>query len=299
MRRPVAAAGAAPEDPDRRVSAVLRCLVIEALANLLVLALKLTVGIATGSLAILADALHSLTDVANNVIGVIAMRESARPADREHPYGHQKFEILAVFVLAVLLATVGIEIATRAIARGAPLPSTSGWTLGLMLGVLVVNVAITAWQRHWAKKLASPILAADATHTLADVLTTVVVILGWQFAARGWPWLDTLCALGVSAMIFWLAYGLFRNAVPVLVDAYAIEPEALTAAIARVPGVIDVPRVRSRWIGPARAVDVIVTVKPRLPTVESHAIADSIEALLERDFDAADVTVHVEPHEQD
>ena len=276
---------------------VLRCLVIEGAANLLVLGLKLFVGLATNSMAILADALHSLTDVANNVIAWIVIRASSRPADREHPYGHQKFEMLAVFVLAVLLATVGVEIATRALTRSGPPPATTGWGLGVMLAVLVINIAITAWQRHWARKLDSSILMADASHTLADVLTTVVVIVGWQLSARGWPWLDAVCALGVAGMIFWLAFGLFRNAIPVLVDEYAIAPEKVTAAVGEVPGVIDVPRVRSRWIGPERAVDVVVTVKPALPTVQSHDIANAVEDLLEREFDVRDVTVHVEPHD--
>lgn len=277
-------------------SKVLRLLVLEGVANLCVLCMKLAVGLATGSMAIFADALHSLTDVANNVIGWIVIRASNQPADREHPYGHQKFEMLAVFVLAVLLATIGFEIATRALTRDSSPPAMSDWGLYVMLAVLGINIAISIVQRYWAKKLDSSILMADASHTLSDVLTTVVVIIGWQLSSRGLPWLDAACALGVAAMIFYLAFGLFRDAVPVLVDEIAIEPEKLTAAVRRVPGVIDVPRVRSRWIGPERAVDVIVTVKPALPTVQSHEIADAVETLLEKEFDVTDITVHVEPH---
>jgi cation diffusion facilitator family transporter len=278
---------------------VLRFLVLEGIANALVLGLKLFVGLATGSMAILADALHSLTDVANNVIAWIVMRQSNQPADREHPYGHEKFEMLAVFFLAVLLAAIGFEIAIRALTRSQAPPASSAWALAVMVSVLGVNIVITLWQRYWAKRLESSILLADASHTLSDVLTTVVVIVGWQLSSRGFPWIDTACALGVAAIILYLAFGLFRNAVPVLVDEIAIEPEKLTAAIRRVPGVIDVPRVRSRWIGPERAVDVVVTVKPALPTVQSHGIADAVEALLEQQFDVRDTTVHVEPHFHD
>ena len=280
---------------EKRAGAVLRIILLEGCANLVILVLKVVVGMATGSMAIVADAVHSLTDVANNAIALLVMRASNQPADREHPYGHKKFEILAVFVLAVLLATVAIEIAVRALSRSAEQPDVSVWALAVMIGVLVINVALALWQRYWARKLDSPILLADASHTLTDVLTTIVVIIGWQLSARGLPWLDTACALGVSLIILYLAFGLFRNAVPVLVDAVAIEPEALSSAVSRVGGVRDVRRVRSRWIGTDRSVDIVVAVSPTLTTLESHAIADEIEQALAAEFGVRDVTVHVEP----
>jgi divalent metal cation (Fe/Co/Zn/Cd) transporter len=96
-------------------------------------------------------------------------------------------------------------------------------------------------------------------------------------------------------MILYLAFGLFKNVIPALVDEMAIDPDALTDAINQVEGIIDVPRVRSRWIGSERAVDVIVTVAASLPTIQSHAIADEVETLIEKEFDATDITVHVEP----
>jgi cation diffusion facilitator family transporter len=279
---------------DRQVS---RVIVLEGLANVLVLLLKTVVGLSVGSMAILADALHSLTDVANNVIAWIVVRASRQPADRKHPYGHQKFEVLAVFVLATLLAVIAVEVAIRAFSRGTPEVATSAWGLGLMAGVLAINVGLSLWERAWAKRLKSPILHADASHTFSDVLVTLVVIVGWQLSARGLAWLDTVCAIGVALMILYLAFGLFRRVVPVLVDEKAVEPEKVMEAVGSVPGVEGVPRVRSRWIGPDRAIDVIITVLPGITTAESHAVADRVEHLLEDRFDAADVTVHVEPQE--
>ena len=278
-----------------RNALVLRLIVFEGLINLLILAAKTVVGLATGSMAILADAAHSLTDAANNVIAWIVIRASGRPADREHPYGHQKFEMLAVFVLATLLAVVAVEIVIRAVTRETVAVETSAWGLALMLGVLAANIALTIWQRHWAKRLNSRILAADASHTFSDVLTTLVVIAGWLLSANGYGWLDTLTAIGVAALILYLSFGLFREAVPVLVDAMAIEPERLIKAIQGIDGVIEVPRVRSRWIGSERAVDVVITVAPELTTVEAHEIADRIEQRLKLHFEVADTSVHVEP----
>jgi cation diffusion facilitator family transporter len=274
---------------------VRRVILLEGAANVLVLGLKTVVGVTTGSMAVIADAVHSLTDVANNIVAWVVIRASNEPADREHPYGHHKFEVLAVFVLATLLATIAIELAIRAVTREASQPDISSWGLYLMIVVLITNIIVATWQRGWAKRLNSRILHADASHTFSDVLTTVVVIAGWQLSARGYPWLDTACALGVSLFILYLAFGLFKSVVPVLVDEMAIEPESLTAAISEVPGIVDVPRVRSRWIGSERAVDVIVTVAPSMPTIQSHAIADDVEKLLETKFDVSDITVHVEP----
>jgi len=104
----------------------------------------------------------------------------------------------------------------------------STWGLYLMIIVLATNIAVATWQRAWARRLDSSILHADASHTFSDVLTTVVVIVGWQLSVRGYAWIDTACALGVSGIILYLAFGLFRNVVPVLVDEMAIEPEKLT-----------------------------------------------------------------------
>lgn len=279
-------------DKNRRVQ---RIILIEGSANVIVLAAKLVVGLNTGSLAILGDAIHSLTDVANNVVAWFVIRMSAQPADREHPYGHQKFEVLAVFGLATLLAVLAFELAMQALRRDATEPAIHTWGLALMVGVLAVNIALSTWQRYWAARLNSNILLADANHTFADVLTTIVVIVGWQLSARGYPWLDTACALGVAALVLYLAFSLFKRVVPVLVDQMAIAPEALAATVQAISGVSGVKRIRSRWVGAERAIDLTITVPPAIPTSDAHRIADDVEAALEAEFGVQDITIHIEP----
>jgi cation diffusion facilitator family transporter len=279
----------------RRDLLVRRILLFEGGANLAVLLIKTMVGVTTGSMAILGDALHSLTDLANNAVGLVVVRIASTPPDREHPYGHRKFETLAVFGLATLLTVLAFEIALRAVERGERTVARSGWGLALMLIVLGVNLSIALWEGYWARRLASEILRADARHTLSDVLTTVAVIGGWQLATLGYAWLDTLFALGVAAFVMVLAFGLFKRAVPILVDRIAEEPEALADAVRAVTGVRKVRRVRSRWAGSESAVDVVVTVDAHLSTAEAHAVADTIETVLHRQFAIADVTVHIEP----
>ncbi|HBA33397.1 MAG TPA: hypothetical protein DCZ12_04595, partial [Gammaproteobacteria bacterium] len=140
-----------------RDQAVKLLILIEGGVNLLVFLAKLTVGLMTGSLAILGDAIHSMTDMANNIVAWIVIAVSAKPADHEHPYGHRKFETLAVFGLASLLAALGLELVIRAVQPRDDIISTGTWELWLMIGVLVVNVCLATWQRYWARRLSSDI----------------------------------------------------------------------------------------------------------------------------------------------
>jgi cation diffusion facilitator family transporter len=270
-------------------------ILIEGLANLLVLVAKTVVGLSTGSMAILADAIHSLSDLTNNIIAWIVIHYSSLPADREHPYGHRKLETLAVFILASILVVLAFELALNAVNKEYAKVVSSGIELIIMLCVLIINIVVTSWQRMWAKRLDSDILHADATHTFADVLITGTVIVGWQLSAMGYAWVDRLCALGVALLIFYLAYGLFRRAIPVLIDEYAIDPVELSELIKPLPGVKKVYKIRSRWVGKTRAVDLVVSVDSALSTEESHAIADSIESQIENHFGATDISIHVEP----
>lgn len=274
---------------------VRKVLLIEGGVNALITLSKMTVGIMTGSAAVVADAVHSLTDLANNLFAWLAVKVSEAPADSSHPYGHQKFEQLAVFALASLLTIVAFEVIVNAVKRfGEPVEQSM---LGLVILIfsLLINVGLTLWEGHWAKRLDSEILHADATHTLSDVLTSAVVIVGWQLAAFGYYWIDTFFALIVSSIIFYLAFTLFQRAIPVLVDQSRFSPEELKAAVNNIPAVITVGNLRSRDTGKGQVADVTVTVSANLSTVESHQIADQIERVLADKFDIQDVVVHIEP----
>ncbi len=277
---------------DRTVE---RVILIEGSINFVVLVAKLGVGLSTGSLAIIGDAIHSLTDVVNNIVAWIITRISSSPPDREHPYGHRKFETLAVFFLASLLVVLSVELALHAINKGDTEIESSFWGLGVMLVVLIINIALATWQRKWARKLKSDILLADATHTFADVLTTIVVIVGWQLSTMGYLWLDRICALGVSLLVFYLAYSLFKRALPILVDQFSLDPELLSNSIQEVQGVLKVNRVRSRWIGSEKSIDLVISVGPELSTADSHNIATNIESQIEKKYGVSDISIHIEP----
>lgn len=274
---------------------VRKVLLIEGGVNALITLSKMTVGVMTGSAAVVADGVHSLTDLANNLFAWLAVKVAESPADSSHPYGHQKFEQLAVFTLASLLTIVAFEVIVNAVKRfGQPVEQSM---LGLLILIfsLLVNIGLTLWEGRWAKRLNSEILRADATHTFSDVLTSAVVIIGWQLAARGYYWVDTVFALIVSSIIFYLAFKLFQKAIPVLVDQSRFPPEQLKAAVNNIPAVITVGNIRSRDTGKGQVADISVTVSGNLSTVESHHIADQIERVLADTFDIQDVVVHIEP----
>jgi len=277
-----------------RDRAIRRTLWVEGACNAAVLVAKLAVGFATGSAAVMSDAVHSLGDIANNAVALVAARLAAAPPDREHPYGHHRYETLAVFGLATLLAVLAIEIALRSFGTERVVVQ-QGWSLTLMLGVWCVNIALATWEHRRARQLDSELLRADARHTFSDVLITGLVILGWQGAVRGYLWLDTALSLAVAGLILSLAYGLFRRAIPVLVDHIALDPEQVEAAVDAVPGVHTTRSVRSRTGARAPRIDVVVSVDAQLSTADSHAIADSVEAILRERFGSEEVTVHVEP----
>ncbi|WP_100656044.1 cation diffusion facilitator family transporter [Alteromonas flava] len=270
-------------------------LIIEGCCNLLIMACKLAVGLTTHSTAIIADAFHSLTDVGNNVVAWFALNQAQQPADNDHPYGHQKYIPLAIFFLATLLVVLAVEVVVTAIERFGEPVEQSFIGLAILMGALLANALLTAWQSYWAKRLASELLAADAKHTFSDVLSSIAIIVGWQLAVSGWPWLDTLFALIMAAIIAYLAYKLFKQSIPILVDSTTVDHRDVKAKIQRLDGVDAIRQVRTRFDGERLIGDIIIVSPSSLNANESHEIADRIERLLAQEFGIADVIVHIEP----
>ncbi|MBT1449622.1 cation diffusion facilitator family transporter [Glaciecola sp. XM2] len=274
---------------------VKKVLIIEGSINLIMMSIKLMVGLVTHSTAILADAFHSLTDVSNNIIAWFAVKQAELPADADHNYGHSKFIPLAIFFLATMLCVVALEVIVHALERiGEPvLNSTYG--LGVMVLVLVLNTCLSIWQSYWAKRLDSSLLKADASHTFSDVLTSIAVIVGWQLAARGYYWLDTVFALVVAAIILYLAYQLFLSSIPILVDKNLLDQAIISRRIKAMPLVLSVTSVRTRSDGKTNFADIVISVDSKVSLSVSHDLTDDIEKVLRSEFDIQDATVHVEP----
>ena len=281
-------------------AAVRRVLWITLLLNLAVCGVKAVVGFTTGSLAVLADALHSLTDGANNVLGLVVTKWSATPPDREHPYGHQKFEALGALGIAALLGIACFEVVKTAVGRmldEAPRVVTmDAAALGLLVVVLAVNVFVAVYERRAGRRYASPLLLADAHHTLGDIWITLGVLAGavglWLL---GWQWLDVALAVPVAGAVLWSGWLVLRGNLPWLVDASAIAPESVEEIALSVPGVVNCHEVTSRGLI-GRQVFVEMHLITSAKDVEtSHRITEEIERKLEDRFGPVHATIHVEP----
>jgi cation diffusion facilitator family transporter len=278
--------------------AVQRVLIITLLLNVFVMALKAVVGYLTGSLSLQADALHSVTDSANNILGLVASRFSSPKPDREHPYGHQKFEAVGALGISAFLGIACFEILQGAVERiidGGNIVRISPPELWILLIVLGVNIFVAFYERSVGQRVGSPILIADAKHTMSDIWVTISVICGLIGVWLGVQWLDMALAFPVALLVFWSGWTVIKENLPWLVDQIAIAPEAIYAIAVSVPGVINCHDIASRGVlGRQTFIEMHLIVDA--PDVETaHQITEAVERRLEERFHPVRILIHVEP----
>lgn len=266
--------------------------------NWIVAAFKLVLGWFTGSLMIMADGFHSLSDGTNNIIGIIAIQIAGSPADREHPYGHRKFETLASMVIAVFLALVSLGILRQAILGfiHPKEPVISKLSFIVMGVTLAVNIFVAWYERKRGEELHSELLTSDAWHTLSDVLVTLSIFAGLIGVRLGFHYLDPIFALFISGIIMLTALHIGRKGAEVLVDRAPVDIESVERVVRTVAGVKDCHRIRARGRADFVHVDMHVLVDPAMTVAASHRLTN----IIERDIRKAivgvrDVVVHIEP----
>lgn len=277
---------------------VRKVLIITLLLNVFVMGLKVVVGYWTGSLSLLADALHSVTDSANNVLGLVAIKFSSPLPDREHPYGHNKFEAVGALGIAAFLGIACFEIVQGAVERiikgGEPV-RVSPIELWLLLIVLGVNIFVAFYERNVGRRVGSSILVADATHTMSDVWVTISVIGGLIGVWLGYQLLDVLLAFPVALLVFWSGWSVLKENLPWLVDQMAIAPEIIHTIAVSVPGVLNCHDIASRGvIGRQVFIEMHLIVDAR-DVETAHIITEEVERQLEERFSPVRISIHVEP----
>ena len=267
-------------------------------ANLAVVAAKLAVGLASGSLAILGSAVDSCVDALNNVLALIVVRVAAKEPDEDHPYGHGKFETLGALAIVGFLSITCFELVRGAVnhlVSGTHRVAISDFQLAVLVLTLGVNVLITWYENRRGMELGSELLVADAAHTRADVFITVGVLIGVLLARQGWWWVDSALAIVVALVIVLVAYRILARTVPVLVDQRALPTTDIQETAQAVAGVKSAYGIRSRGPSDLRYAEVTIAVDRHANVESAHAIADEVEERLKRELQLHEVTVHVEP----
>jgi cation diffusion facilitator family transporter len=289
---------------DRR-SQIRKVLWLTLLLNLFVMILKAVVGFLTGSLSLQADALHSVTDSANNILGLVTNRLSSPQPDREHPYGHQKFEAVGALGISAFLGIACFEILKGAIERifvGNTPVTIAANELWLLLIVLGVNIFVAFYERNVGKKIGSPLLIADAKHTMSDIWVTILVLAGligiWQGRILDLPqlqWLDVILAFPVALLVFRSGWEVLRDNLPWLVDEMAIAPEAIHHIVMEVPGVMNCHDIASRGLLGRQVFIEMHLIVDASDVETAHQITETVEIRLEQRFKPVRVLIHVEP----
>src|SRR4051812_33034465 len=279
-----------------------RTALLNVAAAVALVAVKLITGLVTGSLAFVAEAVHSGTDLVAALLTLFAVRVAIRPPDRDHQYGHGKAEQLAALGESAFLILVSVAIAAESLRRlitgGGHGVDATWWAFLVIVVVIGIDAARTLSSRRAAQRFGSPAFAANALHFASDLAGSVAVLIGLILVSAGTPSADAAAALFVAALVILSALPLARQSVDVLMDRPELETEQqIRGARARLPEPVELRRIRVRQAAGRYFADLVVGVPSDAGVTQAHAIADSVERAVQEALPPSDVVVHVEPAE--
>jgi cation diffusion facilitator family transporter len=280
-----------------------RTAAVSVAAAVFLVTVKLVTGLVTGSLAFIAEAVHSGTDLVAALLTFFAVRVAIRPPDREHHYGHGKAEHLAALGESAFLMLVSLFIGYQSLNRlvdgsGGHHVDVTWWALLVLGAVIVVDASRALISLRMSRRTGSAALAANALHFASDLAGSLAVLVGLLLVRAGHQAADAAAALFVAVLVVIAALRLAKTSIDVLMDrAVADADERIRAALAQAEEGVEVRRVRVRQAGGRSFVDLVVGVPMDTGVRQAHTVADSIEDIVERALGGADVIVHVEPTE--
>ncbi len=262
--------------------------------------IKLAAGIATGSVSVLSEAVHSATDLLASWIAFFSVKVADRPADESHPFGHGKAENLSGLAEAGLIlvaaAWIVFEAVHNLLAQEGPHRLDLG--IAVMSVSVVVNILVAGHLSRVARETDSMALEADAQHLWTDVRTSIAVLVGLSLAwFTGWSALDPLVAIGVAFLVAWAGWKLALLAFQPLMDSHLPdeELEEIRRILASDAAVLSFHKLRTRKAGSMRHVDAHILLDDDLSLLEAHDLAEAVEDKIRNRFPGAEITLHVEP----
>lgn len=276
---------------------------VSIIGNIILSILKLLAGIFAHSSAMISDAVHSASDVFSSIIVIIGVRIAAKESDRDHPYGHERLECVAAIILATILAVTGLSIGYftfSKITSGSITELTIPGALALWAAIISIIVKETMfwYTRHYAQKLDSSALMADAWHHRSDALSSIGSLIGIGGAMLGFPVMDPIASIIICIFICKAAVDIFKDAIDKLVDKACDEEfEAeLADIIKKQADDITIDLLQTRIFGNKIYVDIEISLDGNMPLRESHAIAEKIHDVIESTYPKVKhIMVHVNP----
>ena len=272
--------------------------------NVVLSALKVIAGVFAHSSAMISDAVHSLSDVFSTFVVMIGIHISSKDSDKDHQYGHERYESVASIILATMLGLTGAGIGyagIKAILYGADELKAPGMLALLVAVISIIVKELMFWYtKAGAEKINSGALMADAWHHRSDALSSVGSLIGIGAARLGYPIFDPIASIVICLFIFKAAFDIYKDAVNKMVDASVDEEtlEQIREVIAKQEGVLGIDEIRTRLFGSRYYVDVEISADGNQTLWQAHAIAEKVHDIIEEQFrDAKHVMVHVNPAE--
>ncbi len=286
--------------PAERAKAASRTTWVSVAVNIVLSATQIAVGVLAKSQGLVADGVHSLSDLVADFVVLLAGRQSQKDADIDHPYGHQRFENAASLVLGLLLLGVGAGMIWSAVGKletPASIPTAHPVALWVALAALAAKELLFRYMLRVAKLVKSSMLVANAWHARSDAASSLVVGLGLIGNLMGYPMLDPIAALVVGLMVGKMGWSFGWDALHDLMDRAIDEEEveAIRATLRETPGVAGVHDVRTRKMGDMVVVDAHIEVDANLTVEEGHNIAVAARAAVMRRHRVLNLMTHVDP----
>jgi cation diffusion facilitator family transporter len=271
------------------------------IVNIGLCAVKLFFGVMLRSLSLIADGVHSLSDVLTSIVMIIGFRLSAKPADRDHPFGHGRADLIATIVIASLLLFVGYEFITHGIARiSTPVMTTPHTYVIVILCISVfVKEMLASLAFRMGKIVDSPLLHADAWHHRTDSISTVLVIIGLILYRLGLRYIDGVLSIIIALYIIYIAIAMIRR------SASSLMGEAPSPALINhikmlalsCEGVSDVHHIHVHDYGEKREITVHIRLKSDMRLDDVHRKVTEVEYCIKQEIDDAEITIHAEPED--
>lgn len=292
---------------DEREKKIYKVTIVGTIVNFLLLVLKFIAGVIGHSSAMIADAVHSLSDFITDIIVIVFVKISGRPEDQDHSYGHGKYETLASVIIGIFLLAAGVGIGYNGIQkcilffRGIPLESPTMLALWAALISLLFKEGLYRYTIYWGRKLNSSVVVANAWHHRSDAYTSVAAFIGIGGAillGSRWSVLDPLAAAVVSIFILKSGYDLIKPGIDELMEKSLDDSQIqrISEIITATPGVAGFHRLQTRKIGANSAIDVHVKMPGDFTLRKAHDVASVIEKNIKAEFgEKTHVGIHMEP----